>query len=299
MSYFRALSMVNLQSEVSAPFLAAVAEYLTTHAGLPVRFLDTGHWTARRDAFLRGEVDLAFLCGLPYAIEADRPDPRVSLVAAPVMAAPRYADAAVYFSDVVVRRDSPWRAVAELEGATWAYNETSSHSGYWLPRYELARQGLPAAFFGSVIEAGSHMAAIDWVRTGVADAAPIDSTVLELASLAAPGLIEELRVIETWGPSAMPPLLASKRVPEATRQVVTQALLTMSDGPEGRAVLATGLVSRFAAVTDGDFDPMRRMAAIAAGYPLSPRPGPLNGFQRRDGCHAGPDGHIITGWPQT
>jgi phosphonate transport system substrate-binding protein len=260
--------MVNLQSEVSASFLAAVAEHLTMNVGISVRFLDEGHWTERRDAFLRGEADLAFLCGLPYAIEADRPDPRVSLVAAPVMAAPRYADAPVYFSDVVVRRDSPWRGVSELAGATWAYNEPSSHSGYWLPRYELARQGLPAAFFGKVMEAGSHLVAMDLVRTGVADAAPIDSTVLELATLEMPELAEELRVIETWGPSAMPPLLASKRVPAATRQLVTQALLAMADSPEGRAALATGLVSRFAAVTDGDFDPMRRMAAIAAGYPL-------------------------------
>ena len=68
----------------------------------------------------------------------------------------------------------------------------------------------------------------------------------------------------------MPPLLASSRVSPATRQALTGALVAMADSPEGRVALSTGLVSRFAAVTDGDFDPMRRMAAIAAGYPLRP-----------------------------
>jgi phosphonate transport system substrate-binding protein len=275
MSPPRALSLVNLQSEVSAPILASVAEQLTQTLGFPVRFIDDGNWMERRDAFLRAEVDLAFLCGLPYAIEADRPEPRVSLVAAPVMAAPRYADAPVYFSDVVVKRNGPRQCFVDLEGATWAYNEPASHSGYWLPRYELARRQAPPGFFGQVIEAGSHMAALALVRSGVADAAPIDSTVLELAALSDPGMLEDLRVIETWGPSAMPPLLASARVPAATRQAVTKALLAMAGSTQGRAALATGLVSRFAAVTDSDFDPIRRMAAIGAGYPLRPCPSGL------------------------
>ena len=79
------LTVVNLQSEVTSPFVAAVAEYLHRHAGLAVRFDDGGDWMMRRDAFWRGEVDLALLCGLPYALAADR----CALLAAPVMAAER------------------------------------------------------------------------------------------------------------------------------------------------------------------------------------------------------------------
>jgi phosphonate transport system substrate-binding protein len=265
-----ALTLVNLQSEVTAPFVAAVADHLSRHAGLAVRFDDGGHWMARRDAFLRGDVDLALLCGLPYALEADRPQPRVSLLAAPVMAAARYADAPVYFSDVVVRHDAPFRCLADLAGATWAYNEPSSHSGYCLTRYELARSGLPAPHFGRVVESGSHMASLARLLKGAVDATAIDSTVLELACAAAPGLEAQVRVIQTWGLSAMPPFLASAHVPAATRHALTEALLAMHQSPAGRAALATGLVSRFAPVTDGDYDAIRRMAAIAAAYPLSP-----------------------------
>ena len=176
----------------------------------------------------------------------------------------------MYFSDVVVRREAPYRRLADLAGATWAYNEPSSHSGYCLTRYELARSGLPAPHFGRIVESGSHMASLALLRAGAIDASAIDSTVLELASAADPGLGAGLRILETWGPSAMPPLLASERVPAATRHALTTALLAMHRSPEGRAALATGLVSRFAAVSDGDYDPIRRMATIAADYPLSP-----------------------------
>jgi phosphonate transport system substrate-binding protein len=94
--------------------------------------------------------------------------------------------------------------------------------------------------------------------------------VLELATAAEPGLTADLRVLETWGPAAMPPLLASTRVPAATRRVLTDALLTMHHHPAGRAALALGSASRFAPVRDQDYDPIRRMAALGERYALIP-----------------------------
>lgn len=262
------LRLVNLQSPVTAPFLAALAEYLSRHVGLAVDFVDDGDWTDRREALLRGDAELGLWCGLPYALEAERPAPRVTLLAAPVMAAARYADAPVYFSDVIVRRESPHRHLDDLRGATWAYNEPSSHSGYWVTRYELARRGMAAPHFGRVIEAGAHLTAIALVRGGAVDASAIDSTVLDLALESEPGLSDELRVIETWGPSPMPPLVASDRVPAARRRALAAAIATMHHHPAGRDALAVGLVSRFAHVTDADYDPIRRMARLGERFPL-------------------------------
>lgn len=262
------LRLVNLQSPITAGFLAAVADCLSRHAGLPVRFVDDGDWTDRREALLNGDAELGLWCGLPYALEADRPDPRVALVAAPVMAATRYADAPVYFSDVIVRREAPFRHLDDLQGATWAYNEPSSHSGYWITRYELARRGLAAPHFGRVVEAGAHLTAIELVRTGAVDASAIDSTVLDLALTAEPALADDLRVIETWGPSPMPPLVASTRVPAAQRQALAGAIAQMHHHPAGRQALAAGLVSRFAPVSDADYDPVRRMARLGERFRL-------------------------------
>jgi ABC-type phosphate/phosphonate transport system substrate-binding protein len=58
----------------------------------------------------------------------------VELLAAPVMAGTRYAGRPVYFSDIVVHRDSAARSFADLRGARWAYNEHRESAGRVLLR---------------------------------------------------------------------------------------------------------------------------------------------------------------------
>ena len=84
-------------------------------------------------------------------------------------------------SDVIVRADSPFLSFADLRGAVWAYNEPRSHSGYNVVRYHLAAKGMPAAYFGRVVESGSHHNSLQMILQRSIDAAAIDSTVLEAA----------------------------------------------------------------------------------------------------------------------
>ena len=82
------------------------------------------------DQFEAGEVDLGVICGLPYVWLADRRPPPVEPLAAPVLAGERYGGRPVYYSDVIVRHDSPITSLEELRGCSWAYNEPASHSGH-------------------------------------------------------------------------------------------------------------------------------------------------------------------------
>ncbi len=76
--------------------------YLQYKLGLPMQFVDDISWDERERQFDRGEIQLCWLCGLPYVWKADTPAPAIELVAAPVMAAARYGHQPVYF----VRRGS-------------------------------------------------------------------------------------------------------------------------------------------------------------------------------------------------
>src|SRR5205085_1511645 len=69
---------------------------------------------------LPGQVDLAFICGLPYIELARRDGNLFEPIAAPVLKAKRYGGKPIYFSDVVVRRDGPFRSFADLRGRSWA-----------------------------------------------------------------------------------------------------------------------------------------------------------------------------------
>ena len=83
--------------------------------------------------------------------KADTRQP-VELCAVPVMRHGRYGNEAVYFSDVVVRRESRFKSFADLRGASWTYNEPRSHSGYNVVRHHLSRLGATQGYFGKVTD---------------------------------------------------------------------------------------------------------------------------------------------------
>ena len=205
------------------------------------------------------EFDASFLCGLAYVELADRPGRPLEAVAAPVLAGERYGGRAVYFSDVIVRADSPFRCFADLRGHSWSYNEPYSHSGYGITRFRLVQLGETAGYFGRVVEAGWHERSIGLVCEGSVDASAIDSHVLALCLRERPELARGLRVIDTLGPSTVQPLAVSRRLPARARQELQAVLAEMAGDPAAREALARGLVERFVPVCDGCYDDLRVM----------------------------------------
>ncbi|GAB4444726.1 MAG: hypothetical protein Kow0031_27160 [Anaerolineae bacterium] len=241
-----------------------IAGYLGEQLGIATEFVNDIPWQERAKLLDTGQVHLGWICGLPYVRKVEQRPAPVELVAAPVMRHPRYRQRPVYFSDVIVRRDNACATFADLRGAAWAYNEPNSQSGYTITRYHLARLGEISGYFGEVIEAGSHLRAIELVLNQRIDAAAIDSTVLELEFQLRPWLKEAVRVIETLGPSPMPPWVVSTRVPPELRQAIRGVFWGMHQTGAGQAILAQGQLLRLMPVTDSDYDPIRQMAAMAA-----------------------------------
>ena len=237
-----------------------VGEKLGRHTGL----------TAGRsfEQFAAGEADIGFLCGLPYVELARRPDPPVELLAAPVLRGARYEGRPIYFSDVIVRADSPIRSFSELRGRVWAYNDPDSHSGYNVTRHRLLSMGETSGFFGRVVEAGSHQRSIQMVCSGEIDAAAIDSLVLAVELRDRPALGEQLKVIDTLGPAGIQPVVAATRLPDELKAAVREVLLAMGDDLAARPRLTPSFVERFVAVTDENYDDVRAMlcAAEEAGF---------------------------------
>lgn len=212
-----------------------------------------------------GQIDLCWLCGLPYVWKADRTPGTIAALAAPVMAGSRYQDKPVYYSDVVVHRDSPFHTFEDLRGASWAFNEPGSHSGYGVVRYALAVRNETMNYFGQVIESGAHQNSLRMILNREVDASAIDSTVLEMAVANDPTILSQIRVIDTFGPSPIPPWVVSGGVPLALRQKLRELLASMDQDLRGRALLEKAHVKRFTVVDDHDYDPIREMARIGFG----------------------------------
>jgi phosphonate transport system substrate-binding protein len=101
------------------------------------------------------------------------------------------------------------------------------------------------------------------VLDGHIDATAIDSTVLELELRLRPELRQQIRIIETLGPSPIPPAIISSLVPKNVKQVMQDALLMMHKDADGERILAGLAIARFVEVIDRDYDPIRRMACKA------------------------------------
>jgi phosphonate transport system substrate-binding protein len=227
-----------------------------------------------------GRADLAFLCGLPYVRLAAAPPPTPQPIAAPVLTGERYGGRPIYYSDVIVAADSPFRSFVDLEGAAWAFNEPDSQSGFGVVRAHLARIGETRGFFGRVVQAGFHHAAIRLVAEGTVEAAAIDSQVLSIALRDEPGLSDRIRLIDTLGPSTIQPVVAAPSMRADRLGAVRDALVGLAGQPGAADALGRGFLARFVPVADDDYDDIRAMAAVADAAGLTGLGTPVESLAR-------------------
>lgn len=258
------LALASLMSPNADFLVNSIAGYLEERLGTGIRIVHDVPWQERELLLDEGRIDIAWICGLPYVVRADQPTGTIELLAAAVMAGERYHKRPVYFSDVVVREDSRFRTFADLRHSVWAYTERNSHSGYNVVRYYLATIMETNGYFDRVIESGSHLRSLQLILKGEVDASAIDSTVLELEYLRLPTLRSQLSVVETLGPSPIPPWVVLKSVPRQLKSAIRDSLLHMNGSIAGKKILAKGQLARFVRVIDPDYDVIRFMAKKAS-----------------------------------
>lgn len=261
----RTLRFTSSQAPNAEEYVRGIVAHLGKRLELAIEFANEGDWHTREQALDEGEIHLGWICGLPYVWKADRPNPPIELLAAPVMAEARYEGRPIYYSDVAVKTGGPYNSFSGLRGARWAYNEPGSHSGYNVVRYHLATIGEERSFFSEVLEVGSHQRALKLILDGEVDAAAIDSSVLETEMRRNPPLAEQIRIIEVLGPSPIPPWVVHKGVPPELRSALRHELLALENSSKGRELLSAGALAGFSEVHDEDYDLIRGMANKAEG----------------------------------
>jgi ABC-type phosphate/phosphonate transport system substrate-binding protein len=213
------------------------------------------------------EADVAFMCAPSFVwLRELRPPPVELLGVVPVFDDKRNLGRPVYFCDVVVRNDAPIRAFSELEGGSWAYNDACSLSGYYSLLNKLAESGADENFFDNIFCSGSHLNSIEAIVRGEADAAAIDSNVLRIRLREAPALRERLRVIESWGPYPVQPVVVSSALHPKLKQRLRAAFLSTEQNQRTRRTLKQFGLSRFVTVGQEDYslDAHKNLATLLA-----------------------------------
>ena len=244
-----------------APHLYRTYEHIARYVGGKVGYSTSLSVGQSLEDFATGRVDLGFLCGLPYVRLADSPASPVELLVAPVLQGERYQQKPIYFSDVIVRNDSPYSSFDHLGGCIWAYNQRTSHSGYNLICASLLERGKTLHYFGRMIESGSHQRSLELVLEGQADATAVDSHVLDVALSQNEDLALQLRVVAMLGPSSIPPVVVARRLDNELKCRMRETLLTMHNDSDGARGLHEGRIDHFVAVKDADYDDIRSIFA--------------------------------------
>lgn len=210
--------------------LNAWGDYLERNLGRPVNFVQRGSYREITDLLLRGELDAAWLCGLPYVERQSR----MALVAVPV-----YQGSPLYRSLLIVPKDdaktSGWETVPP---GVFAFSDPDSNSGYLYPMYAMTKAGIdPDRHFRKTFFAHGHRNVVESVAVGLADAGAVDAYVWETLQKNNPDLTANTRVVlrsETFG---FPPIVARADLPEEEMLALRHVLVHMRENPEGLRVL--------------------------------------------------------------
>jgi len=257
-------------SESGVSIYNDIAHYLEARLQHKVAFMSGFSYATINSMLESGMADIGFICGLPYVMKKDEPTPSIELLLAPVMKGAKYKDKPIYYSYVIVNKDSKINSFSDLKGRTFVFNDEISNSGYNMPRAYLIEQGETSGFFGDVIRAGSHEESIRMVALGKADVSAVDSLVYDYDMVNNPEFVKQTKIILTLGPAGIPPVVVSAKTPLPLRQKIKDILLGMKDDPTGKMILEKVLVDRFVVVDDSNYDSIRQMKkqALDTGYEL-------------------------------
>ena len=230
-----------------------LVDYLSERLDLEITVVDPGNYLKLNTMLKNGDVDVAFVCSGPYV--EGRETFGLELLAAPVV-----NGEASYYSNLIVPASSPAKSLDDLQGKSFAFTDPQSNTGCVVPLNQLAQRGRkPESFFGSFSYTYAHDRSIHAVAEGLVDGATVDSLIWDYLSADDPKLKERVRVLERFGPFAIPPVVAAPHVPQELREKFRQALLTMHQNPQGQKILQGMHIERFTPIDDGAYDTIRQM----------------------------------------
>ena len=240
--------------------------YFRSKLGVDCRIFQATDYTGVVQALAGGQIPMARLGPASYAsawIDSNGAvEPLVTWYAPTGQAG--------YYSILIVRSDSPFRAVEDLRGRTLAWADPDSTSGYLVPLAALREQNLdPARFFSRTVFPGGHEQSVLGVLNGNFDAAftwtADDDAFGQLRMMIDRGVLqrERIRVIMQSPLIPNPPICVRKDLPAEMKANLTSFFLNMTqDNMEMAESVAAGRTTGFLRATEEMYRPIVDVAQI-------------------------------------
>lgn len=230
-------------------------DYVEEKLGTKIDFVDREDYAEINDMIRTGDLDAAFVCSGPY-VDGHRDFGMELLVA------PQAYGVTVYYSYIIVARNSPIDSFDALKGRSFAFTDPLSNTGKLVPTYMLAQMNqTPDAFFKKYIFTNAHDKSIKAVAQGVVDGAAVDSLIWEYANRTNPEFTAKTKIIRKSEPYAIPPLVASRSLDAKTKERLRQIFLNAHNDTRGKEILRKMMIDKFVPIDDSAYNSIREMKA--------------------------------------
>jgi phosphonate transport system substrate-binding protein len=243
---FPVVSFSNISSENEADRLkryAPVIEYLRAALGVEIQMHNATDYASSIEALRARQIQFSYMgpaaTAKAYEVTGGKAEPLVASL--------NSDNSFGYHSVVVVRSDSPYQTLADLEGKNFAFADPNSASGFQFPSYYLRREGIdPRSYFARADFSGSHENSIIGLLNGTYDAAATWYTNEQrsnFARMVGKGMIPADAVRVIWKSPLIPnsPWVAHADLPVEMKAAIKAALMDMPvKGPEAWQALTDG-----------------------------------------------------------
>ena len=235
--------------------------YVSDRLGRPVERLQRSTYAEVNDLIRYGDADIGFVCSVAY-LQGQR-DFGMELLAAPVVNGKQ-----TYQSYILVPSDSAAKVVTDLSGKVFAFTDPLSNSGRLAPEYLLHQHGeRPETFFSRVVFTYSHDNSVNAVANKLVDGAAVDSLVFDSMTEQDASLRPKLKIIWKSPSYGIPPVVVNPRLNADLKSRLRTILFGMHENAEGRRILRSLSIERFAPIADSAYDSIRSMLAEIGRQP--------------------------------
>jgi phosphonate transport system substrate-binding protein len=234
-------------------FYREFLEFIGTELGQPVEYTDATSYKEINSMLKSREIDGAIVCSGPY-VDGHKEFGLELLVA------PKAYGGTVYYSYIIVPKDSPAKGLDDLKGKYFTFTDPLSNTGKLVPEYLLARKGESSkTFFSKTVFSGSHDNSIKAVADNLVDGAAVDSLIWEYINKTKPKLTGKTRILLKSVPYAIPPFVVHPSLDPALKEKLRTILLNAHTKPKGKELLDKMKIEQFVPIADSAYNSIREM----------------------------------------
>lgn len=234
-------------------YYKALLDYIGDNLKMKVNFIEMGSYVETNNLLEEGKIDMAFVCGGPYI------DGKAKF-GLELLVAPQVDGKTVYYSYIIVHKDSNITKFEELRGKTFCFVDPISNTGKIYPTYLLKKMGeTPETFFKEYIYSYAHDASIRAVAEGIVDAAAVDSLIWNYMDKSGLQFTRDTRIMKISPAYGIPPVVARPGLNKDLKDKIRQVLLSMHQDEEGKRILGKMSIDKFTEIDDSGYGSIREI----------------------------------------